>query len=112
MKKILKVLIVIFIFYISIVVFTTIDFTIMANKYQNEYGYELGLGSVILQIASTWRFAFLTTVVALIVKNSEKLDSTVKNTIYFLPLLSILSFFIIVEPVCRLVDLLGLVKIN
>lgn len=112
LKKILKILFVILVFYLSIVIFTTIDFTIVANKYQNEYDTELGLGTVILQIASTWKFTSIMVVLALIAKTSEKLDITIKNTIYFLPLLSIFSFFIIVEPVCKIVQLFGLVSIN
>lgn len=112
MKKISKILVILVIFYISIIIFTTIDFTIVASKYQAEYETELGLGSILMQVASTMKFTSFTVVLALIAKASEKVDSVIKTTIYFLPLLSFLSFPVIVWPVCKIVEMLSLVNIN
>lgn len=100
------------IFYISIIVFVAIDLSITMNVFNNESykecGRGCGLAMAMLPIISTWKFAFLMAIVAIIIKYNNKIDKTIKNTIYFLPIISTFSVFIIKIPVLWL---LGIFKL-
>ena len=110
MKNVLKVLFILIIFFVTLIIFMAFDCHIMFDEFinnipeDNARGY--GLGIIFIPIVSTWKFAFLMTILAICVKFSKKLDQLTKNTIYFLPIISLLSFFIITEPVHWLMNLL------
>ena len=97
-------------FFVVLIIFMAVDCNIMLGEFinnipeDNARGY--GLGIIFVPIVSTWKFAFLMTILAIYAKFSKKLDSTTKNTIYFLPIISLLSFFIITNPVHSLMNLL------
>ncbi len=112
MKKILKVLGILAIFFIAITIFVAIDFTIMVNNHDNDIEHECsqvcGLGIAFFPIVSTWKFALIMIVVAIIVKFNKKLDSVTKTTIYLLPILSFYGFFYATTPALWLMKVLGL----
>lgn len=112
MKKILKVLGILAIFFIAITIFVAIDFTIMVNGHDNDIAHECsqvcGLGIAFFPIVSTWKFALIMIIVGIIVKFYKKLDSVTKTTIYLLPILSFYGFFYATMPALWLMKLLGL----
>ena len=87
-----------------------VDCNIMLNDFENhipdDNGRGYGLGIIFVPIVSTWKFAFLMTILAIYAKFSKKVDSITKNTIYFLPVISLISFFIVTDPVHWLMNLL------
>lgn len=110
MKKVLKVLVILSIFFLTIVIFVTVDTSIMINSHNNDIEHECaqycGLGIAFSPIVSTWKFAFLMTILAIWAKFSKKLDITTKNTIYFFPIISFWSFFILANPILWLMELI------
>ena len=114
MKKILKVIGILAIFFITIIIFVAIDTSFMVNDHDNDIEHECtqecGLGMAFLPIISTWKYSFLMTILAICAKFSKKLDSTTKNTIYFLPIISLLSLVIIIKPVFWIIELFNLIK--
>ena len=110
MKKVLKVLLILSIFFITLIIFMAVDCNIMLNDFENhipdDNGRGYGLGIIFVPIVSTWKFAFLMTILAIYAKFSKKVDSITKNTIYFLPVISLISFFIVTDPVHWLMNLL------
>lgn len=112
MKKTLKVLSILTIFFIAITIFVAIDFTIVVNDHDNDIDHECnqvcGLGIAFFPIVSTWKFALIMIIVAIIVKFNKKLDSVTKTTIYLLPILSFYGFFYAIIPALWIIKLLGL----
>lgn len=110
MKKVLKVLFILSIFFVILILFMTVDCKIMLNDFDNnipeDNGRGYGLGIIFVPIVSTWKFAFLMTILAICAKFSKKLDSTTKTTIYFLPIISLFGFFIVTDSVLWLMNLL------
>ena len=112
MKKLLKVLLILSIFFVTLILFMAFDCSIMLKDFDNnipeDNGRGYGLGIIFVPIVSTWKFAFLMIIVAIIVKFNKKLDSTFKVTIYFLPILSFYGFFYASTPTLWLMKVLGL----
>lgn len=110
MKKVLKVLVILSIFFITLIIFMTVDCKIMLNDFDdnipedNSRGY--GLGIIFVPIVSTWKFAFLMTILAIWAKLSKKIDKVTKNVICFLPIISLFGFFIVTDSVLWLMKLL------
>lgn len=109
MRKVLKVLVILAIFFITLIIFLTVDTYIMIIWYANGIDAscpECGLGFALLPIISKWKHTFLMTILAIWAKFSKKLDITTKNTIYFFPIISFWSFFILANPILWLMELI------
>lgn len=112
MKKVLKILLILSIFFATLVIFMTIDCHIMLKDFFNsipeENGRGYGLGIIFVPILSTWKYTIFMIILAIIVKFNKKIDSITKKTIYILPILSFYGFLYATVPTIWLMELFNL----